>query len=76
MPNPFTDRGFETMDVIREILEKQECIYKLNNRKVVNRIVNISKPYVPPLKLGKVQYDTECGANLNCTEKGGLVKCD
>jgi len=61
---------WERLHVAEEIFRQQWEMYKRKTCRIANRIVSMHRPYVRPIKTGKLAQDTEFGA------KGALVHVD
>ena len=61
---------WERLPVAEEIFRQQWEMYKRKTCRIANRIVSLHRPYVRPIKTGKLAQDTEFGA------KGALVHVD
>ena len=68
----FTDKQLKRINVIREVYEQQDYMYRNKVHSVKNRIVSISQPYIRPIVRGKAKSPTEFGAKLDMSidEKG------
>ena len=60
------------LDVIKELYEQQKYMYDNKTRKVKDRIVSISQPYIQSIVRGKAKASVEFGAKLDMSidEKG------
>jgi len=68
----FVQNGYEMdkkfrddLETIRKVYKQQKYMLENNTRKVPERIVSISQPYVRPVVRGKVSKPTEFGAKLH-----------
>jgi hypothetical protein len=60
----------ERLQVAEEIFRQQWEMYKRKVNRIANRIVSLHRPYVRPIKRGKLRQDTEFGG------KGAVVHVD
>ena len=60
-----TEKQLQRIQVIREVYQQQEYMYRNKTHSVPNRIVNISQPYIRPIVRGKAKSPVEFGAKLD-----------
>jgi len=62
--------------VVNEMYRQQKEMYRAKVNKIADRIVSISRPWVRPIKRGKLGKDTEFGPKLNICYVDGYVFID
>ena len=60
-----TTRQMERLDTIRTIYEQQKYMYDNQTRRVNDRIVSVSQPFIRPIVRGKAGKPVEFGAKLD-----------
>jgi len=69
-------RILNTLAVAKEILRQQTEMYKTRMNRISNRIVSLVRPYVRPIKTGKLAKETEFGAKGALTYVDGYLFLD
>lgn len=66
-------RDYKFWLVVQHIYEQQYNKYRDNRKKITDRIVSLSQPWVRPIVRGKAGKKTEFGAKVNASEVDGYV---
>ena len=69
-------RRYRQLLVISEVYRQQRELYETRSRRVDDRIVSISQPYVRPIVRGKAGVPVEFGAKLSVSHVNGCVFLD
>lgn len=67
---------WERLRVAEEIFRQQWEMYKRKSHRIANRIVSLYRPYVRPIKSGKLAQDTEFGGKGALVHVGGFLFLD
>jgi hypothetical protein len=62
--------------IASEVTRQQQEMYDAGSRRIDDRIVNLSKPYVRPIVRGKAGKKTEFGAKISISDDNGFVDVD
>jgi hypothetical protein len=62
--------------ITSELYRQQQEMYDEEKCRIDNRIVNLSKPHVPPIIRGKAGKKTEFGAKISISDDNGFVEVD
>lgn len=66
----------EQFEIIKEIYNQQQHMYKERTHKVADRIVNIRQPYIRPIVRGKAKAMVEFGAKIEISVTEGYVRLE
>lgn len=66
-------KDYRSWLVVQHIYEQQYTMHKDNRKKIKDRIVSLSQPWVRPIVRGKTGKKTEFGAKINASEVDGYV---
>lgn len=69
-------RVIERLTVVKELLRQQWTMYLQGVHRIGNRIVSLHKPWVRPIKRGKLGKETEFGPKASLSLVGGYVFLD
>ena len=62
--------------VASEVTRQQQEMVDADSRRIDDRIVNLTKPYVRPIVRGKAGKKTEFGAKISISDDNGFVDVD
>ena len=71
-----TTRQMERLDTIRTIYEQQKYMYDNQTRRVNDRIVSVSQPFIRPIVRGKAGKPVEFGAKLDISVVDGWTRLE
>lgn len=66
----------ERLPVIQILYAQQLEMYDTNTRRVEDRIVSLSQPWVRPIKRGKQNAETEFGAKVEMSDVNGFLRIE
>jgi len=71
-----TSQQYKNLLVIHEVYRQQQWMYDHNEKRIDDRIVNVSQPHVRPIKRGKASASTEFGAKISASLFKGFACVD
>ena len=69
-------RQYYDLLVIHELYRQQQEMYDKKTKRIDDRIVSISQPYIRPIVRGKIKATTEFGAKISASVVNGLSYLD
>jgi hypothetical protein len=66
----------ERLPIIRILYEQQQEMFSTNTRRVDDRIVSLSQPWVRPIVRGKQNADVEFGAKVEMSDVNGFLRVE
>ena len=68
--------ALERLAVVRLLYEQQREMYETNTKRIDERIVSLSQPWVRPIKRGKQNADVEFGAKVEMSDESGYLRVE
>lgn len=75
-PQNLPPKAYKELLVITELYRQQQLMFDRREKRIDDRIINISQPHVRPIKRGKAGRDTEFGAKLSVSLVDGYAFVD
>ena len=66
----------ERLTVIRILYAQQQEMFDTNTRRIDDRIVSLSQPWIRPIKRGKQNAETEFGAKIEMSDVDGFLRIE
>ena len=66
----------ERLSVIRILYVQQQEMFNTNTRRIDDRIVSLSQPWIRPIKRGKQNAETEFGAKVEMSDVNGFLRIE
>ncbi len=66
----------DRLTVIRILYAQQQEMFNTNTRRVEDRIVSLSQPWIRPIKRGKQNAETEFGAKVEMSDVNGFLRIE
>ncbi len=66
----------DRLPVIRILYAQQQEMFDTNTRRVDDRIVSLSQPWIRPIKRGKQNAETEFGAKVEMSDVNGFLRIE
>jgi hypothetical protein len=64
------------LTVLTTVYEQQLSMYQKRSKKIENRVVSVSQPYIRPIVRGKARTNCEFGAKIDISATGGFARLE